>query len=142
MKRRGPVDLVVVDYLALIAPPKGSARSDRQVQVDAIARGLKILASDEDVPLLALAQLNRESAHRSGGSLKLTDLRESGGVENHADIVMLMQRAVDVEDGDPSELGIYLGKNRSGPMTRLTLTFQGHYSRLTEPPAWGQQVPA
>lgn len=129
-QRRSDVGLVVVDYLGLVKPPADAPRNDRRVQVDAIAQGLKNLARDVRVPILALAQLNRGIEGRAEKLPTLADLRESGGIEAAADVVMLMHRDV---AQDPHDLQIVVPKNRHGPQARLSLTFEGAYSRITEP---------
>lgn len=142
LNRRHRLGLVVVDYLGLVRPPPGVSRTDRRVQVDAIATGLKDTARTFDVPLLALAQLNRAIESRSGHAPQLSDLRESGGIEAAADVVMLMHRATspDPDSGeDPSDLKVHFGKNRHGPQTVLELIFQGHYSRISDGPDWGRE---
>lgn len=131
VRRDHPVGLVCVDYLGLARPSK-SAGTDRRVQVDAIARDLKMLAKDLEVPVLAAAQLNRAVESRSTGMPVLSDLRESGGQEAAADVVMLLHRS----DDEPGELVVSVAKNRHGPQSRFSLDFLGRFSRVDEPRGW------
>lgn len=132
-RTHGHVGPVIIDYLGLIRPPTGAPRDDRRVQVDAIARGLKLLARGLDVPVIALAQINRGPEGRIDKTPQMSDLRESGEIENAADTVLLLHRDLS-GDGDPSELHIGIPKNRHGAVGRLELTFAGHYSRITDDP--------
>lgn len=125
-QRDGEVGLVVVDYLSLIRPPKGGF--DRRVQVDDIARGLKGIAKDLNVPLLSAAQLNRAVESRASGEPGLADLRESGQIEQEADAVMLLHRTPENEE----ELHVIVVKNRQGVLGRFALVFQGRFGRLVE----------
>lgn len=138
-QRKRPVGLVVVDYLGLVKPPADAPRNDRRVQVDAIAQGLKNLARDLDVPVIALAQLNRGIEGRADKAPTLADLRESGGIEAAADVVLLMHRATSDERGDTSDLQLTVAKNRHGPQSLVRLMFEGAYSRAVDripTPTW------
>ena len=130
-QRRRDVGLVVVDYLGLLAPPANVGRQDRRVQVDAISRSLKALAMELRVPVLAMAQLNRASTARADGMPSLADLRESGGQEQDADVVMLLHRDT-TDEVTASSLHMLVAKNRHGPITRMEFSFRGHYSRIDE----------
>ncbi len=127
-QRKRDVSLVVVDYLGLVKPPPDAPKHDRRVQVDAIAQGLKNLARDLHVPILALAQLNRGIEGRAEKTPTLADLRESGGIEAAADCVLLMHRTED----DPNDLHVTVAKNRHGPRAHFTLNFRGEYSRIED----------
>lgn len=115
---------VVVDYLGLIKAPPGN---DRRVQVDAIVRSLKNLAKELHVPVIALAQLNRNLESRADKAPMLSDLRESGEIEQAADVVMLLHRDLDAHD--PTDMHVIVAKNRHGPRTQIRLALIGHYSR-------------
>lgn len=130
VQRQRPVGVVVVDYLGLVKAPPEAGRNDRRVQVDAIAQGLKNLARDLRVPIVALAQLNRGIEGRTDKEPTMADLRESGGIEAAADVVVLMHRDT---TNDPRTLHCVLPKNRHGPQSRFTLHFEGAYSRAVEP---------
>lgn len=129
-QRKADVGVVVVDYLGLIAPPKGTSRDDRRVQVDRIAQGLKDLARDLKVPVVALAQLNRGVEGRVHKEPTLSDLRESGQIEAAADVVLLLHRD---QDNTPETLEIHIRKNRHGEMGMFRLDFRGEYSRAEDP---------
>lgn len=129
VQRTRPVSVVVVDYLGLVKPPADAPRNDRRVQVDAIAQGLKNLARDLDVPVIALAQLNRGIEGRAEKAPMMSDLRESGGIEAAADCILLMHRTKE----DPRDLLVAVEKNRHGPTGLLHLDFQGEYARIEEP---------
>lgn len=127
-QRQREVSVVVVDYLGIMAPPVGHHRSDKRVQIDAIAQGLKNLARDLKVPIVALAQLNRAIEGRTEKTPVLSDLRESGGIEAAADCVLLLHRT----EEEPNDLHINVAKNRHGPRAHLTLNFRGEYSRIED----------
>lgn len=114
VKRRYGLGLVVIDYLQLIEPE--DRKAPREQQVAAIARRLKFLAKELDVPVLALAQLNRAVDLRQDKQPRLADLRESGAIEQDADIVMFLHRpdAYDPDDR-PGEVEVIVAKNRNGP---------------------------
>ena len=130
MKRRGELGVIVIDYLSLVRPVANRS-GDRRVEVDGISRGLKELAKDLRVPVVALAQLNRGN-ERGGRRPVMSDLRESGQIEADADVVILLHR--DTED--PADLGstlhLIVAKNRHGPTRDIELAFQGRFSRATE----------
>lgn len=128
-QRKKPVGLVVVDYLQLVRPADN--RADRRVQVDQVSRDLKVLAKDLAVPVLALTQLNRGPEQRVDKTPHMSDLRESGGQEQDADVVILLHRDW-TEPETAADLHVVVGKNRHGPQTRFTLAFSGHYSRADE----------
>ena len=128
-QRLRPVGVVVVDFLQLVrlGAQGGRGGDDRRVMVDAIAMGLKDLARDLKVPVVALAQLNRAPAARADKTPALTDLRESGGIEQAADVVMLLHR--DLRD-KPDEMEVLVEKNRHGATGQFTLEFEGRFSRI------------
>lgn len=130
VQRTRDVGVVVVDYLGLVKPPADAPKNDRRVQVDAIAQGLKNLARDLGVPIVALAQLNRGIDGRGEKVPTLSDLRESGGIEAAADCVVLLHR--DFNDA-PDDLTVVVAKNRHGPQARFHLDFRGEFSRIEDP---------
>lgn len=126
--RRFPLGLVVVDYLQLMAPR--DRRVSREQQVGENSEGLKALAKELGVPVLALAQVNRESARSNDKKPLMSDLRESGRIEADADHVWLLHRE-DLVDQNASSgaLEVHVAKNRNGPSGRtVELNFFGHYS--------------
>lgn len=127
--RRFPLGLVIVDYLQLMTPR--DRRVPREQQVGELSEGLKALAKELRVPVLALSQVNRGSAERKDPRPLMSDLRESGRIEADADHVWLLHRQdlVDPEHAN-GELEIHVAKNRSGPAGQtVRLQFFGHYSR-------------
>jgi len=108
------LDLVIVDYLQLMS---GDSRTDNRVQeVTNISRNLKVLAKELNVPVLAAAQLSRAVEHREGKKPQLSDLRESGSLEQDADIVMFIHRDVDnPEEAKNNEAKMIVAKHRNGP---------------------------
>jgi replicative DNA helicase len=127
---RHPLGLIVVDYLQLINPTDPSV--PREQQVAEASRGLKALAKELDVPVVVLAQLNRAS-EKENRTPRLSDLRESGSIEQDADVVLMLSRPKDAEDkfqvaSDSMEL--YVAKNRNGEVGDLKLTFLKSITRF------------
>lgn len=118
-QRRGPVPLVVVDYLQLMTP--ADTRDQRERQVARLAEDLKIMAKELNVHVVALAQVNRGSTQREDKRPAMSDLRESGGIEAHADNVILLHRP---EDGDGATLEFGVAKNRHGATATLELAWR------------------
>jgi replicative DNA helicase len=119
----------VIDYLQLIEPD--NRRENRQEQVANISRRLKFLARELQIPVLALAQVNRSSEDRQDHKPRLADLRESGSIEQDADTVMLMHRPELYEPGQhEGVVEIMIAKQRNGPTGELTLTFLKHFMRF------------
>lgn len=121
--------LVIVDYLQLMTPPKAENREQR---IAALARELKYMSQEFNVPVVALAQLNRESEKRVDKVPTSSDLRESGALEQEADVIVLLHRPDMYEDDSPraGECDVIVSKNRSGPKRTIATVFQGHYARL------------
>lgn len=126
LSKKHDVSGVVVDYLQLMS---SSSREKRLDQVTEFSRQMKILAKDFKVPVVVLSQLNRASESRSDGIPKISDLRESGAIEQDADVVMLLRR----EGDEPNErLVIDVAKNRHGQTGEVELDWQGMYSRAVD----------
>lgn len=123
--RRKPLAGIVVDYLQLMTQPNGDKRARHEFVSD-MSRELKILAMDYNVPVVVLSQLNRNSTARTDGTPMLSDLRESGSIEQDADVVILLHRELHGEDSVDLKVGV--AKNRRGRTGNFNLTFQGHYS--------------
>ena len=131
--------IVIIDYLQLLSVPSGANRNDnRATQVGEMSRGIKIMAKDLDVPVVALSQLNREVEGRTGKRPQLSDLRESGSIEQDADIVILLDRSMtpeEAERNDRPDLGItqfIIAKNRSGPLAAVDMRFDGETIKFYE----------
>jgi replicative DNA helicase len=126
LKRRHDIRLMVVDYLQLVTPD--DKRASRHEQVGGISRRLKQLARELQVPLVALAQLNRESEVRVGHKPKLSDLRESGSIEADADTVLLLHR----QNEYSTDLDIIIAKKRNGPTGDITVRFTRDLMRVED----------
>jgi replicative DNA helicase len=124
--------LIVVDYLQLMSTP-GRTES-RQQEVSDLSRSFKLLAKELGVPVVCLAQLNRGPEQRTDKRPQLSDLRESGSLEQDADIVILLHREDAYERDSPraGEADFIVAKHRNGPTATVTTAFQGHYSRFVD----------
>lgn len=134
LKQRGSLDLVVIDYLQLLQYGGGRRPESRQQEVSDISRQLKLMAKELEVPVIALSQLNRGPEQRTDKKPQVSDLRESGSLEQDADVVILLHREDQYEKESPraSEADLIVGKHRNGPAAVITTAFQGHYSRLVD----------
>lgn len=131
LKRQHGLSLIIVDYLQLMAPTQTRASDNVVQQVTEISRSLKHLARELDVPVIALSQLSRAIESR-GGRPKLSDLRDSGSIEQDADVVMFIHRDKD-EDGEKSNITeILIEKHRNGPTGKVTLHFDDKKATFQE----------
>ncbi|MFW3172923.1 replicative DNA helicase [Geodermatophilus sp. CPCC 206100] len=132
LKQRNDLKLVVIDYLQLMT--SGKRVESRQQEVSEFSRALKLLAKEIEVPVIAMSQLNRGSEQRQDKKPMLSDLRESGSIEQDADMVMMIHREDMYEKESPraGEADIMLVKHRNGPTANVTVAFQGHYSRFVD----------
>jgi replicative DNA helicase len=130
LKQRHGLGLVVVDYLQLMQPSKRF--ENRQQEVSEISRSLKLLAKELAVPVMAISQLSRQTESRSDRRPMLSDLRESGALEQDSDVVLFIYRdeLYDPESARKGEADLILAKHRNGPTDTVTVTFQGQYSRF------------
>jgi replicative DNA helicase len=136
LKQKEPtLGLIVVDYLQLMHQ-KGKVES-RQLEVSEISRALKQLAKELNVPIVALSQLNRKVEERKGGKPMLSDLRESGAIEQDADVVMFIHREDDSEEGAPEPqaktvipVEIIIAKQRNGPVGSVDMVFLAEFTRF------------
>ncbi len=132
LKQRHGLRLVVVDYLQLMS--SGKRVESRQQEVSEFSRALKLLAKELEVPVIALSQLNRGSEQRTDKKPIMSDLRESGSIEQDADMVILLHREDMYEKESPraGEADFIVAKHRNGPTDTITVAFQGHYSRFVD----------
>ena len=123
-RRAQPLGLIVVDYLQLMRPEPGTRTENRTVEVSQISAGLKRLARDLNVPVIALAQLSRESERRPNKRPMSSDLRESGALEQDADVVLLLHRPCLYDDNQPKDITeLIIAKQRNGPTGIALLKF-------------------
>ena len=132
LKQRNNLKLIVLDYLQLLS--SGKRVESRQQEVSEFSRTLKLLAKELDVPIIALSQLNRGSEQRTDKRPQVSDLRESGSIEQDADMVLLLHRdeVYDKESPRAGEADIIVAKNRAGPTRDIVVAFQGHYARFQD----------
>lgn len=127
MRAQGGIDMIVVDYIQLLQPDiKASSRVEA---IGAITRALKLLAMEIDVPVLSAAQVNRAGA-QNGGAPRLSDLRESGSIEQDADVVFLMHREDGQERQEKKRVSIAIAKNRQGGTGTGDFIFDGALMRF------------
>jgi replicative DNA helicase len=132
LRQRNDLRLVIIDYLQLMT--SGRRVESRQVEVSEFSRSLKLLAKELEVPVVACAQLNRGPEQRTDKRPMLADLRESGSIEQDADVVILLHRedAYERESSRPGEADFIVAKHRNGPTANITVAFQGHYQRFVD----------
>ncbi len=138
----GSISLVVIDYLQLIT---GTRADSRQQEVSDISRNLKILAKEMECPVIALSQLSRKVEERTDHEPQLSDLRESGSIEQDADIVMFLYRSnyydKDKESQEETEVvDLSLAKHRNGGIGKIQLAFEKNISRFTNLEASGDDI--
>ncbi|MGZ5365809.1 MAG: DnaB-like helicase C-terminal domain-containing protein, partial [Mycobacterium sp.] len=131
LKQKHDLSLIVIDYLQLMT--SGKKVESRQQEVSEFSRQLKLLAKELEVPVVAMSQLNRGPEQRTDKKPMLSDLRESGAIEQDADMVILLHRPDAFERDDPrgGEADLILAKHRNGPTKTVTVAHQLHLSRFT-----------
>ena len=134
LKQKNDLKLVVIDYLQLMT--SGKKVESRQQEVSEFSRALKLMAKELQVPVIALSQLNRGPEQRADKRPAISDLRESGSLEQDADMVILLHResAYDKESARAGEADFIVAKHRNGPTADITVAFQGHLSRFADMP--------
>jgi replicative DNA helicase len=143
MKKQHDIKMIMIDYLQLMTSGSRRAKDNRQIEIAEISAGLKGLAKELNVPIIVLAQLNRSVESRKGQRPVLSDLRESGSIEQDADMVGLLTREdyaggkMEVEDEETEakkkgQAVLILAKNRNGPTDDVPLRFIDHAMRFLE----------
>jgi replicative DNA helicase len=132
LKQRHDLKLVIIDYLQLMSSPRRV--ENRQQEVSEMSRSLKLLAKEIEVPVIAISQLNRGPEQRTDKRPLLSDLRESGSIEQDSDVVIMLHREDKYEPESPraGEADLIVAKHRNGPTATVTVAFQGHYSRFVD----------
>ncbi len=132
LKQRVGLKMVIIDYLQLMT--SGKRVESRQQEVSEFSRALKLLAKELQVPVIALSQLNRGPEQRADKMPALSDLRESGSIEQDADMVILLHRESAYERDSPraGEADLIVAKHRNGPTRTITVAFQGHFSKFAD----------
>lgn len=145
MRDRHGIELIAIDYLQLCRSTTRRGQENRQIEISEISSGIKALAKELKIPIIVLAQLNRQPEARGGGKPRMSDLRESGSLEQDADVVALLVRPEVYEDDaeTKAELSgkaeLIIAKQRNGPVGDIPLMFMKDYTRfenvtLTRPP--------
>jgi replicative DNA helicase len=138
LKSQQDIQLIVIDYLQLLRSMSRRAQDNRQLEISEISAGIKALAKELNLPIIVIAQLNRQPDTRAkeGGRPRLSDLRESGSIEQDADLVGLLVRPEYYETDDEAkqeragEAELIIAKQRNGPTGDVPLTFLKQYTRF------------
>src|SRR5205823_6363285 len=138
LKAQKDIKLIVVDYLQLLRSTTRRAQDNRQLEISDISAGLKGLAKELKIPIIVIAQLNRQPEARTGGKPRLSDLRESGSIEQDADLVGLLVRPEIYEEDEDAraekagEAELIIAKQRNGPVGEIALTFLKEFTRFED----------
>ena len=131
-RQHGGLGLIVVDYIQLMSSNAGKASENRATEISEISRSLKSLAKELHVPVVALSQLNRSLEQRPNKRPVMSDLRESGAIEQDADLILFIYRdeVYNSDSPDKGKAEIIIGKQRNGPIGKVELAFRGEYTRF------------
>ncbi len=138
LKAQQDVQLIIIDYLQLLRSASRRAQENRQLEISEISAGLKGLAKELKIPVIVVAQLNRQPEQRTGGKPRLSDLRESGSIEQDADLVGLLVRPELYEEDEEAraeksgEAELIIAKQRNGPVGEIPLTFLKEFTRFED----------
>ena len=136
MRDRHRIELIAIDYLQLCRSTSRRGQDNRQIEIAEISSGIKALAKELEIPIIVLAQLNRQPEQRGGGKPRMSDLRESGSLEQDADVVALLVRPEVYEDDEDTKSDLagkaelLIAKQRNGPIGEIPLTFIKEYTRF------------
>lgn len=131
-RQHGGLGLIVVDYIQLMSSNAGKASENRATEISEISRSLKALAKELHVPVIALSQLNRSLEQRPNKRPVMSDLRESGAIEQDADLILFIYRdeVYNSDSPDKGKAEIIVAKQRNGPIGKVELAFRGEYTRF------------
>jgi replicative DNA helicase len=138
LKAQQDVQLIIIDYLQLLRSTSRRAQDNRQLEISEISAGLKGLSKELKIPVIVVAQLNRQPEQRTGGKPRLSDLRESGSIEQDADLVGLLVRPEMYEEDEEArqeksgEAELIIAKQRNGPVGEIPLTFLKEFTRFED----------